>query len=407
MANQEVNSSWAVTPQHSTITSTTSEDDSQSNNNNNNNPETQADQIESSCKSDSPDNADNSQSDKVNNTTESDSCIVRSESVIKSPCKPLFVSSSTTPVIKIVDSSLESPEKDEDSNEEKKSISTTTTSVIAQTSTQSASPQNSTSFLHAASSPTPFNPFLRTSSFSSNITSSSAFDSSDPNTDSSFIFAPPKLFTPFSSSNLFDTSANFQRPSVLKTVDSDKEGTFYCLFIFCIFDNRFYILGSSSEAISTSKNPFISLNKEDIAKIKTPSFIKSSLDNSASAFSNGSCSSNKESEDLVVTNDAKPLFTFGQNLSDRVVFDSQPATVSDLKAEINSTSENLISFSDVTNNETSLKDNSSDSIKSDDSKNEIETFFNTGLKNGDSLDGAFKRKYEVITGEEGTHWLDN
>lgn len=357
MSNPEVNSS-AVTPQHSTITSTT-EDDNQIN-------------FETQKNSAEPDLQDAEEVEEGGAESLADSeSRARSESVIKSPSKPLFVSSST-PVIKVVDSSQESGEK-EDSSDARRY---TGTGVIAQPSSQCASPQNSTSFLHSASSPTPSNPFLRTSSFSSNINSSSASDNSDLNPESSFIFAPPKLLTPFSNNNLFEASPSFLRP-VFKAAESDAE--------------------ESTPTIKT----FISLNKEDIGTIKAPSFIKNSFDNSTSNFANGS-SSSKESE--VVdnnTDDSRPIFTFGQNLEDRVVFDSsKPSATADLKAEINSTSDNLISFSDVTNFDTSLKENSRDSIKSDDSKGDNENSACSSQKNGDSSDGVFKRKYEVITGEE-------
>lgn len=131
--------------------------------------------------------------------------------------------------------------------------------------------------------------------------------------------------------------------------------------------------------------------------------MKNTLDNEASSFSNGSSSTlNKETEDTTVTtNDEKPLFTFGQNLSARVVFDSgtssTPSKAAELKtaSEINSTSDNLFSFSD---NYDKLKDASVDSNQPEDlgkSENDAES------KNGESSDGVFKRKYEVITGEEG------
>lgn len=161
-----------------------------------------------------------------------------------------------------------------------------------------------------------------------------------------------------------------------------------------------------SETISSSKT-FISLNKEDIGTIKTPAFVKNTLDNEASSFSNGSSSTlSKEIEDTTVTtNDDKPLFTFGQNLSARVVIDSgsgTPSTASkaaELKtaSEINSTSDNLFSFSD---NYDKLKDTSRDSNQSDESGEKGEN--DSESKNGESSDGVFKRKYEVITGEEGT-----
>lgn len=212
MSNPEVNSS-AVTPQHSTITSTT-EDDSQIN------FETQRNSAESN-----PLDGEQSPSADQENAIESENC-ARSESVIKSPSKPLFVSSSTTPVIKVVDSSLESDEK-EDSSEEKRSIGT---GVIAQTSSQSASPQNSSSFLYSASSPSPSNPFLRTSSFSSNFNSNST-DNVDLNSESPFSFAPPKLLTPFSSKNPFETSSSFERPSIFKAADSKAESKWTSFYL--------------------------------------------------------------------------------------------------------------------------------------------------------------------------------
>lgn len=116
---------------------------------------------------------------------------------------------------------------------------------------------------------------------------------------------------------------------------------------------------------------------------------------------------NKETEDTTVTtNDEKLLFTFGQNLSARVVFDSGPSTTSkaaELKtaSEINSTSDNLISFSEINNYEHDrLRDTSHDSIQSDEDSGKAENDIDG--KNGESSDGVFKRKYEVITGEEGT-----
>lgn len=450
MSSQEVNSS-ASTPQNSIITSTTEEDDSQNNNNNNNDhvdeeAESRPDEgtVEICSTSTTQQEAENSSSSTADNNqiktvitaaapaavtagpAESDDVqVVRSESVIKSPSKPLFVSSSTTPVIKVVDSSSSSstsststtslsqgpPSSEANAADysssssgsssgnhqagETKRVSAIGTSVIAQagvshsSSSSSASPsqqqqQNSTSFLHSVSSPTPSNPFLRTSSFSSGITSSTQESSSD--LSSADIFAPPKLLAPFSSAsgNLFsDASANFLRPSVLRSADSNTEGNLF------------------SETISSSKT-FISLNKEDIGTIKTPAFVKNTLDNEASSFSNGSSSIlNKETEDTTVTtNDEKPLFTFGQNLSARVVFDSGTSSTASKAAElktaseINSTSDNLFSFSD---NYDKLKDASVDSNQPEDlgkSENDAEN------KNGESSDGVFKRKYEVITGEE-------
>lgn len=213
MSSQEVNSSTATTtPQHSSITSTTSEDDSQ------NNLPDQAEASNETIDACLTEGKAEQRLDNASVSTESDSLVVRSESVIKSTSKPLFVTSST-PVIKVVDSSQEISEKDSN-NDVKRAIGT---SVIAQPSS-GASPQ--TSFLHSTSSPSPSNPFLRTSSFSAGI-SSSSHDNSDPNSDSASIFAPPKLFAPFSGSNLFDTSTSFQRPSVLRAADSNNEGLFF------------------------------------------------------------------------------------------------------------------------------------------------------------------------------------
>lgn len=218
MSSQEVNSSTATTtPQHSSITSTTSEDDSQNN---------LPDQAEASNETIDASLTEANAEQRLDNasvSTESDSLVVRSESVIKSTSKPLFVTSST-PVIKVVDSSQEISEKDSN-NDVKRAIGT---SVIAQPS----SGASQTSFLHSTSNPSPSNPFLRTSSFSAGI-SSSSHDNSDPNSDSASIFAPPKLFAPFSGSNLFDTSASFQRPSVLRAADSNNEGVFFSS-LFCL-----------------------------------------------------------------------------------------------------------------------------------------------------------------------------
>ena len=192
--NQEVNSS-AITPQHSTITSTTSEDDSAQN------------------KLDIPKNINQSNFEKNENNNQNkdeeyENCI---ESEIKSPTKSINVSSST-PMIKIVDSSQEFPEKDNNSDEVKRCFGANT---IAQVYSQCSS-QNSSSFLHTATNPTPTNPFLKTSSFSSNFSNSS--ENPDLNSDNSFMFAPPKLLTSFSSNNLFETSS-FQSP-ILKVPDS-------------------------------------------------------------------------------------------------------------------------------------------------------------------------------------------
>lgn len=110
----------------------------------------------------------------------------------------------------------------------------------------------------------------------------------------------------------------------------------------------------------------------------------------------------------MTTNDEKPLFTFGQNLSARVVFDSGPSTTSkaaELKtaSEINSTSDNLISFSEINNYEhDTLKDTSHECNQSDEDSGKAEN--DVDGKNGESSDGVFKRKYEVITGEEGNFY---
>lgn len=206
MSNPEVNSS-AVTPQHSIITSTTSEDEIQ------NNLEASKD---SADREPNVEDSQHNQSLNKDNVSESDNYVVRSESVIKSPSKALFVSSST-PVIKVMDSSQEFSEK-ENNNEVKRSIGA---SVIAQTPSQCASSQNSISFLHSATNPTLANPFLRTSSLSSNFFNSP--DNSDLNSDNSFSFAPSKLLSPFSSNNPFEASTT-ERPSVLRAADSNAEG---------------------------------------------------------------------------------------------------------------------------------------------------------------------------------------
>lgn len=96
-------------------------------------------------------------------------------------------------------------------------------------------------------------------------------------------------------------------------------------------------------------------------------------------------------------------YLFGQNLEDRVVLDSSTSVNSDTKNEINSTSDNLISFSDVTNCESKLDNNSNDNIKSDESPSNYEPCISSSSssRQKDNTESLFKRKYEVITGEEG------
>lgn len=144
-----------------------------------------------------------------------------------------------------------------------------------------------------------------------------------------------------------------------------------------------------SETISSSKL-FISLNKEDIGKIKTPAFIQ----NTSLNLSNGSLANIKDVKNLSTTSNdiSKSTFLFGQKLEDRVGFNSFSNINNDLKTD-GLKSDHLISFSDVTKCD--------ETINSGNSKTESSLL--SVIKNGESsnIENVFKRKYEVITGEEG------
>ena len=145
--------------------------------------------------------------------------VVRSESVIKSPCKPPFVSSSATPVIKVIESSYESGET-ESGHETKKSQPT---SVIAQSSLASTNfLQHSSIQMNSPFIPLSNNPFLKTGTSFSNFTSSSSPQNSESKSESSVIFAPPKLVT--LSSNYGQMESSFLKPSVLKVSESNLDG---------------------------------------------------------------------------------------------------------------------------------------------------------------------------------------
>lgn len=211
MSNQEVNSSTGVTPQNSVITSTTEED------NQSNEKSPSSEPVSSRSEDYSHDDLGDSSSACKPDSYENDALVVRSESVIKSPfqIKPLFVSSSTTPVIKVVDSSRDHIESE--CNSELKRPFGSHFSTFRGTS------QNSNIFSTSTIPPT--NPFSRTSSFSSNFISSSTIsDTNDSNSESSIVFEPSKLI-PSSTSSIFDS--NILRPSVLRTKDSCSEGNHF------------------------------------------------------------------------------------------------------------------------------------------------------------------------------------
>ncbi|KAI2806144.1 hypothetical protein RDWZM_009288 [Blomia tropicalis] len=347
-----------------------------------------------------------------------ENAIARSESVIKSPSKPLFVSASTTPVIKVVDSSSveDDNEVQNDCANQPSKSRFINTSVIATASNsflyQNTNVSSNTSFLSTSAIAT--NPFLRISSFGSSFGSSDDSSVDEANNSDSFSFAPSKLSKPALSarSGLFDSSnANLKRPSVVIPTTTEPKV-------------------DESENTSSTKTQFISLNKEENI-FKTPTnFFTNAIEGSFS-FSNGSSASlTNDKDDQVGSSESanddqssKPLFTFGQNLSERVVID-QPtsSTIVDLKFELNNptpssstapatttTTEKLISFSDVTksfeSNDESGKSN--DEIKFSDDPTTTSTFDNEedSLKNGDLASDStlFKRKYEVITGEEDEH----
>lgn len=153
--------------------------------------------------------------------------------------------------------------------------------------------------------------------------------------------------------------------------------------------------------MSTIKT-FVSLDKEDIGKINTPSFIKSSLNSMNGKASTSNKESDSQKDDSSDVTPSNTEYLFGQNLEDRVVLVSGTSLATDLKSEINSTSDtNLISFSDVTNSHSTLK--SSENSNLDDMKQfEADTnASSSSSKPKDNVESLFKRKYEVITGEEG------
>lgn len=156
----------------------------------------------------------------------------------------------------------------------------------------------------------------------------------------------------------------------------------------------------------------MSLNKNDIGKIKTPLFIKNSFESSSSTlngFSSFSSSSQSaqtstnggggggESSSQLDSSNSKPQFLFGEKLSERVVLSETETSPmkKDLRNETGvSRNEILLSFSDVTSVSTPAVDNldAKTTLSGDDSSN---------IGDEDSANNQFKRKYEVITGEEG------
>lgn len=135
------------------------------------------------------------------------------------------------------------------------------------------------------------------------------------------------------------------------------------------------------------------MNKEDIGKIKTPAFIQ----NTSLNLSNGGLVNIKDVKNLSTTSNdiSKSTFLFGQKLEDRVGFNSFSNINNDLKTD-GTKSDHLLSFSDVTKCDETINSNSGNS-KTESSSLSV-------IKNGESSSGSesvFKRKYEVITGEEG------
>ncbi|KAH9412722.1 Ran-binding protein 3 [Dermatophagoides pteronyssinus] len=256
-----------------------------------------------------------------------------------------------------------------------------------------------------------------------NCADGDASDSSS--TESQIIFAPPKLIPsslgPNSTSS--SSSGSFLQPSVLKT-----------------FDNSSSDIRKPNETISASKT-FISLNKADIGKIKTPSFIKlssplsmtlSSANGSNMISSSLATSTNDETNKSVIKSPASTMmvdgggsraFLFGQKVEDRVVIDQSSDSVTNSQATAatsssslsfqtnasttaaaavssSSSSSCLLSFSDVSNCEESTINTFTQ--QNPDDHPDSSTSFMSIMKNGadNNADSIFKRKYEVITGEE-------
>lgn len=333
--------------------------------------------------------------------------IQRSESVIKSPSK-----STPTPVIQVIDTA-----SGQIDGEQKKCSSI-------------CSPSNGANFL-LSSNIAPNNPFLRATSFHTNSSLSSSStsatsncadgDASDSSSgESQIIFAPPKLIP--SSLGPQNATSSFLQPTILKTSDGS------------ISDIR-----KPNETISASKT-FISLNKEDIGKIKTPAFIQLT---SPLITSNGgsnttsliTTSSSDETTSVMKSSNTldgagtSKTFLFGQKVEDRVVIDqselianssqtassstssanhalsfpSSAATVSSSSSSCSSSDRpHLISFSDVSNCEESTIIKTLTTQSTGDNDPDSSTSFTSVIKNGgdSNAESIFKRKYEVITGEE-------
>lgn len=363
--------------------------------------------------------------------------IQRSESVIKSPSK-----STPTPVIQVIDTA-----SGQIDGEQKKCSSI-------------CSPSNGANFL-LSSNIAPNNPFLRATSFHTNSSLSSSStsatsncadgDASDSSSgESQIIFAPPKLIP--SSLGPPNATSSFLQPTILKTSDGSISGLSVLLcfawLIFVIFDDL--DIRKPNETISASKT-FISLNKEDIGKIKTPAFIQLT---SPLITSNGgsnttsliTTSSSDETTSVMKSSNTldgagtSKTFLFGQKVEDRVVIDqselianssqtassstssanhalsfpSSAATVSSSSSSCSSSDRpHLISFSDVSNCEESTIIKTLTTQSTGDNDPDSSTTFTSVIKNGgdSNAESIFKRKYEVITGEEGNYlfclWITN
>lgn len=186
---------------------------------------------------------------------------------------------------------------------------------------------------------------------------------------------------------------------------------------------------------------FISLNKDDIGKIKTPSFIKSSMEASTSSTINGfsslfstdkpdtnggsgssataaAAAAGGEESTTVTSTDSKPSFLFGEKLSERVVMSVESSPMKkELRNEPSAArNELLLSFSDVTstNQEVGGEGGAAPTISTASSSNEDneasidkdadDAVAEQNKQQRKDVNSKFKRKYEVITGEEGKLW---
>ncbi|KAF7488186.1 hypothetical protein SSS_03760 [Sarcoptes scabiei] len=373
----------------------------------------------------------NDQSIRENSLESDQNTSIRVESVIKSPVKLI---NPQTPVIKVIDTAkIENKNVDTQQNDTKAETnhdnkvetivsSTSTPRNSFSSSTFPSSTASNSNFLQPISNILPNNPFLLASS----IHNTNDYENSENNPETSemkkrSIFDPPKLI-PNSLTNKQEN--NIFQSTFSSFLSSSSNSSSSSLFKSCL-EPKLNYFKEPSETISSSK-AFISLNKNDILQIKTPEFIRKASQN----VFNGDISEENEKKDTEIKNSndnstitTENLFTtpgkflFGEKLQDRVVFDSssientnkheiKTALINDNTATSNSatlisttaspnmvnSTDRLISFSDVSNNEQLILQPESTATTS------LKLERNNLMKNGS--DQVFKRKYEVITGEE-------